>query len=100
MNDFQREAAITALKLMFEGRYFNISTVDKCIKISGCVPPDRKDYQALNALHCVDFADMSANLRQMTLAKTMQIFETPKFDTEVIGALFNDNKTNTKLLNS
>ncbi len=96
MNDFQREAAITALRVMFEGKYFSISTVDKCIKISGCVPPDPKDYQALSAMHCVDFSDMSADLRKMVLAKTMQIFENPKFDTEVIGALF---QKNTILLN-
>ena len=96
MNEFQREAAITALKSMFEGRYYDITTVNKCIKLSGCIPPDPKDFQALNALHCIDFSDMSANLRQMTLAKTMQIFETPKFDTEVIGALF---KADTKMLN-
>ncbi len=96
MNEFQREAAITALKVMFESTYFDICTVDKCIKLSGCVPPDRKDYQALHALHCVHFSDMSRNLRNMVLAKTMQIFESPKFDTEVLGALF---KTNSKMLN-
>lgn len=96
MNEFQREAAITALKVMFEGKYYNICTVETCIKLSDCIPPNRKDYQALKALHCVNFSDMSASLRQMTLAKTMQIFENPKFDTEVIGALF---KTDTKMLN-
>lgn len=96
MNDFQKEAAITALKVMFDSNYFDICTVNKCIKLSGCIPPDPKDFQALNALHCVHFSEMSHNLRNMVLAKTMQIFETPKFDTEVIGALF---KTDSKMLN-
>ncbi len=95
MNEFHRQAAITALKSMFDGNHFNICKVDSCMKLSGCVA-DPKDYQALSALHCVHFDEMSPELRKMVLTKTMQIFDTPKFETEVISALLS---TNSKLLN-
>jgi len=95
MDEFHRQAAITALRVMFEGSHFSICTVDKCMKLSGCIA-NPKDYQALHALHCVDFAEMTQELRQMVLAKTMQIFENPKFDIGVISALF---KADSKLLN-
>lgn len=91
MNAFQTAAAKTALKHMFEKDYYDICTVDKLIKMTGC-HPDRKDYQALNALHCVHFNEMDSDLRQMVYLKTIQIFDTEGFDTDLIGGLFNDTK--------
>jgi hypothetical protein len=90
MDEFHKKAAITALKKMFDGRYFDICTVDNVIKITGCIA-DRKDYQALRALHCVNWSDMDADLRNMVMVKTMQIFDTPKFSVEVLSnAIKND----------
>ena len=96
MDSFHKKAAITALKNMFEEKkYFDICTVDAVLKLTGCIP-DKKDYQALRALHCVDWVDMDADLRNTVMLKTMQMFETPGFDTELLdGAI----KTNTLLLN-
>ena len=95
MNEFQIMAAKTALKNMFENKsYFNICTVKKVMKITGCIP-DRKDMQALEALHCVDWIDMDAELRSMVMLKTARIFEQPGFDMGVLEDVF---KSNSKLL--
>lgn len=84
MNDFHKKATTTALKSMFDGNHYNICAVDKCLKLTGCIP-NKKDYLALSALHCVDFSDMDKDLRNMVLMKTMQLFEEPGFDTELLS---------------
>jgi len=90
MDEFHKQAAITALKAMFRKDYYDICAVDKVIKMTGCIP-DKKDYQALNALHCVHWNEMSKELREMVLLKTMQIFEQPGIDIELLeGRLKND----------
>jgi len=88
MNDFQRMAATTALKDMFENsNHFNVCVVDKLLKLTGCIP-DKKDYQALSLLHCVSWVDMEPELRQMVQLKTMQMFDTPGFNLEAIENVF------------
>lgn len=84
MDEFHKKAATLALNKMFEGNYFDICTVDKVIKLTGCIA-NKKDYQALSALHCTHWTDMDKDMRNMVMLKTMQIFETPKFDMELIG---------------
>ncbi len=91
MNDFHIAAAKTALRHMFEKEYYDICTVDKLIKMTGC-HPDRNDYQALSALHCVHFSEMDKDLRQMVYLKTIQIFDNEGFSLELIEGLFNDTK--------
>lgn len=95
MDAFHKAAVTTALKEMFNGNYFSISTVDKCIKITGCIP-NKKDYQALSALHCVDWSDMDKELRQLVFVKTMEIFDNPGFDIELLGQVM---KNDSLLLN-
>lgn len=97
MDEFQKMAAKAALKDMFENKnYFSICTVDKLIKLTGCIP-NKKDYEALNALHCIHWMDMGQELRSMAMMKTLQIFEQPGFDTEVLDSVFSSDPL--KLLN-
>lgn len=91
MNEFHTAAAKAALKKMFEDTHFSICTIDKLLKLTGCIP-DKKDYQALNALHCVHYSDMDKDLRQMVYLKSLQMFDNEGFDTDLIGGLFNDTK--------
>ncbi len=91
MNDFHIAAAKTALKHMFEKRYYDICIVDKLIKMTGC-HPSKKDYEALSMLHCVDFIEMDSDLRQAMYLKTIQIFDNEGFSLELIEGLFNDTK--------
>ncbi len=99
MTEFQRTAAIAALKKMFAGKYFDICTVDKVIDITGCIPPDRKDYAALNALHCMHWSDMTPDLRNQVMLKTLQIFEQPGFDLELIDKVIANAANDIRLLN-
>ena len=88
MTEFQKKAAITALQNMFESSgFFSICTIDKVLKLTGCIP-DQKDYQALSLLHCVSWRDMDAEMRNMVMLKTMQMFESPGFDMRLINAAF------------
>lgn len=92
MNEFHKKAAITSLKKMFEGRHFSICTIDTLCKLTGCIP-DAKDYQALSALHCVNWSDMDSELREMVMLKVAQIFEKPGFDMQILGGLLQRDST-------
>jgi hypothetical protein len=83
MNDFQKQAIAIALREMFEGNHFNICTVDKCLKISGVIPPTA-DYEALSALHCVYWNKMPDNFRQQVFVKTLELFTHTGFPLEQI----------------
>lgn len=72
ISEFQKQAAITGLKKMFQGRYFDICIVNEVLTISGGVL-SRKDEAALRALHCVNFGDMTKELRQMLFLKVMEV---------------------------
>lgn len=59
----QIDAAVTAMNKMLKGSHFSICTVDNVAKMLGihC----RKDsYDILRNLHCVDFTDMTREMRQ------------------------------------
>jgi len=89
MNEFEKEAVITALKKMFQGSHFNICTFDKCTEITGAIPTGR-DYRALSALHCVDWKDMSPNLREEVYQKTIGTFQLIGFDLPVLDMIFSE----------
>ncbi len=80
-NEFEQQAVMLALKKMFEGSHFSICTVDDCLKITGAIPP-RKEYNALRALHCVDWADMAPDFRAAVFAKTLALFQHDGFPLE------------------
>lgn len=98
MDDFYRQAAVAALKKMFAGNYFDICRVDSVLKLTGCIP-NRKDYEALHALHCVHWTDMTPELRSMVFLKTMEMFQTGGFDLQLINEALTNARTHTSLLN-
>lgn len=89
MNEFEKEAVITALKEMFRGSHFNICTFDKCVEIAGVIPSGR-DYRALQALHCVDWGDMSYVLRGMVYHTVIETFQQRGFDLPLLDMVFNE----------
>jgi len=89
MNEFEKEAVITALKKMFKGSHFNICTFDKCTEIAGVIPNGR-DYNALSALHCVDWKDMSPDLRNEVYQRTIDTFQLRGFDLPLLDMVFNE----------
>lgn len=83
MNDFQKQAVVLALTKMFEGTYFDICTVDRCLAITQSIPP-ADCYNALRALHCVDWNKMPPDFRQQVFVKTLELFTHTGFALEQI----------------
>lgn len=71
MTGLQIEVIRTAVEEMFRKGHFSICTIDQCLKITGGVP-DRKAYDMLHALHCVEFKSMSPRLR-LELPRLVQL---------------------------
>jgi hypothetical protein len=91
MDDFSKEAVIAAMTKMFRGSHFSICDVDKCLKITGGIP-NSSDYDALSALHCVHWSDMSPQLRQQVLEKTVGMLSCAGFDLSVLDMVFNEDE--------
>jgi hypothetical protein len=83
LDTFHQQAATVALKKLFDALHFNICDLDNIIKLIGCIP-DKKDYEALRCLHCVNWADMSPDLRGEVLKRVIKIVESVGFDTSVL----------------
>lgn len=56
-------AATTALNAMFAGKHFNICVIDLAAKLLG-VKVHQDSYDVLHALHCIDWHEMPADLRE------------------------------------
>lgn len=76
MTEIQAEVARHALAKMVDEGYFSISAVDEILKLTGGVPA-KEDYDALRALHCVKFRDMSQRLRQMFPTLLERVLSSP-----------------------
>ena len=74
MNDeFTRQAVAQSLKKMFSGGHFNICAIDAGLKALN-LTPHREQYDSLRPLHCVDWADMDPEFRQMVFKRVMALF--------------------------
>jgi hypothetical protein len=83
MTEFEKQAVVIALKKMFQGSYFDICAVDSCLKITGSIAPTA-DYNALRALHCVNWSDMPAGFRDQVFVKTLELFTNSGFPLDQI----------------
>jgi len=87
MDEFHKQAALTGLKKMFAGKHFDICVVKEALTITGCFM-NAKDEAAMRALHCVNFTDMSPDLRKMLFVKVMEVLSAePSFNTELLSAV-------------
>jgi len=91
MDEFTKEVVITALKNMFKSTYFSICTIDKCLKLTSFVP-DAHDYEALSALHCINWMNMSPELCQEAFNKTVSMFQSESLDLGLLDMLFDEKK--------
>jgi hypothetical protein len=83
LDTFHQQAATVAIKKLFEGTYFSICELDSIIKLLGCLP-DKKDYEALKCLHCVNWSDMPPDLRDEVLKRVLKIVKAVGFNTEIL----------------
>lgn len=93
MEEFHKQAALLGLKKMFEGKHFSICVVKEALTIIGG-HLSSKDEAAMRALHCIDFKDMSPDLRKMLFVKVMEVLSNePLFNTELLAAALDDKHT-------
>lgn len=86
IDEFHKQAALLGLKKMFEGKHFDICKVKEALTIAGC-HMNIKDEAAMRALHCIDFADMTPDLRKMLFAKVMEVLSGEQlFDIELLSS--------------
>lgn len=73
MDDFTKETVLIVLKNMFQGSYFSICTIDKCLEITGCIP-EKHEHDCLATLHCINWSEMGSAFRQEVLNRTLALF--------------------------
>lgn len=83
-DQFSRQAVATSIKAMFQKGYYDICTVDKCLRTLG-ITPIASQYNPLSALHCVHYDTMTPAFREELLIRTMALFaDGTAFDLGVI----------------
>ena len=78
----QVQAAQVLSKQIVENRYFDICSLDKLSKLTKIYPPSEVR-SVLDAVHCVDYADMPPDLREFV--KTVVYAVYTKFKEEPLG---------------
>jgi len=74
LTEFQQRACALALVKMLSAKSFNICVLDAIGKTMGRTSSlAGKDYDALRAIHCVDWADMGPELATLTRAKCFEL---------------------------
>lgn len=85
MQPHQIEIVNLALdKLLNRQGHFSICTVDKLAETLGANCSMHPEYKFLNTLHCVDYSEMSADLKQRLPGMIMAVLS-GKFDTQVMA---------------
>lgn len=74
LDELSKLAIATAFRKMFSQSYFDICTVDQCLKLAGVIAP-RKPYQILHTLHCVHYSDMPRELAEKIPELLRQCFD-------------------------
>ena len=86
MGNLEKEVIKTALKKMFKENHFNICTIDKCLKISNTIP-DKSVYNNMSALHCVNYSEMSNDLRKWLFENVILLFNNNGFDFSIFDVM-------------
>lgn len=88
-DDLKRSAVIVALNDMVKKGHFSICTIDSCARLLGIQVRGSEAYNLLNTMHCVDFAAMPANIKQVMpelIREVLNMEPFPLFKGEVIEA--------------
>ena len=76
--EFQQRAAALAIVKMLNHKHFDICTLDsiaKTLDVKGNMAG--RDYDALRAVHCIDYADMGPELANMVRQKAVELLGIP-----------------------
>ena len=85
LTEFQQRAVAVAVEKMLTGRHFNICDLREIARTLGRENLlGGRDFSALSALHCVDWADMGPTLTRMTREKCLELLGLPPETIEVL----------------
>ena len=84
--ELKQQAIQSALRKMFNNKYFDVCTFDKCVTLAGVlVPTEIKNF--LEPLHCVNFSDMPKELRGAVIEAITLTLGQNRFDISFIDRL-------------
>jgi hypothetical protein len=85
LTEFQQRACAVAVVKMLGGRHFSICDLDAIAETMGRKSyMAGKDYSALRAVHCVDWADMGTELTRLTREKCLELLGLPPQTVEML----------------
>jgi hypothetical protein len=85
LTEFQQRAAAVATVKMLSGKGFSICDLDAIAKTVGRESAlAGRDYAALRAVHCVDWADMGPDLSRMVREKCLDLLGLPPQTIDII----------------
>lgn len=84
LTEFQKRACAVAVVKMLNGRHFSVCDLEAIAKTMGRESfMAGRDYQALRAVHCVEWVDMGPELSRMTRDKCLELLGLPPQIVEV-----------------
>lgn len=72
MTEFQIRAVMAGAERMLNGDHFSICDLDNLVKLTGEGNLSGEDYQALRAVHCVNWGAMGKPLADMVKVKALE----------------------------
>lgn len=86
LTEFQQRAMSLAVVKMLSGKHFSVTDVREIAKTIGREQAlGGRDFSALSALHCVDWADMGPDLARMTKEKALELLGLPPQTLEAVA---------------
>src|SRR4051812_34077409 len=85
MNEIKTQIAKVALNKLFKQSHFSICTVrDICAMLH--VFPDSEVIAMMQPLHCINYSDMSREIREWLFRTCLSLMNGERFNVEIIGA--------------
>lgn len=84
---FQKLAVEQAVKKLFNANHFSICTLDEIGDMIGVIPSQHPNYRYLRGLHCVNYADMPAELLSQIQAQVLDVLQRPVFNPALVSDL-------------
>lgn len=76
LTEFQQRAVVAALEKLFTGIYFDVTTLRKIADLTGAQLRG-KDFEALEAMHCVHYSKMDKELQLQVREKCLELLGLP-----------------------
>lgn len=91
LSDFQERALAVGVAKLLTGNHFSICDLDTLLKVVG-KPAGGRDYEALRALHCVDWRTMGEPLAAQVREKCLELLGLPPQCINVVAEVVQDAK--------